>query len=229
MSASTTQLVVRKQLCAMGCQLFEMGVLRIDGWMLLRSRWSADQIDAAIAWLRRENARRAHIFVRPHGAHALSLVDDLSAENDPANDGCRISASRGYRDFASNFQVWLNALHRRRHLQLPSKSRYDPSLSFRGILATAGICIGRIWRGLYTQQTAAFQNSKSGPKYCRRETCQKKADGHDRSTMRRDPQSKRSALSGRSIELAASPTMWRKINRRLSRSLHIASVVQVIE
>ena len=28
MSASTTQSVVRKQLCAMGCELFEIGVLR---------------------------------------------------------------------------------------------------------------------------------------------------------------------------------------------------------
>ena len=48
--------------------------------MLLRSGWSADQIDAALAWLRRENARGAQIFIRPHGTHALSLVDDLSAE-----------------------------------------------------------------------------------------------------------------------------------------------------
>ena len=48
--------------------------------MLLRSGWSAEQIDAALSWLRRENACGAHIFVRPDGAHALSLVDDLSAE-----------------------------------------------------------------------------------------------------------------------------------------------------
>jgi hypothetical protein len=57
MSASVTRSVVRKQLCAMGCELFEIGVLRMDGRMLLRSGWSADRIDAALAWLRRENAR----------------------------------------------------------------------------------------------------------------------------------------------------------------------------
>ena len=39
MSVSTTQSVVRKQLCAMGCELFEIGVLQMDGRMLLRSRW----------------------------------------------------------------------------------------------------------------------------------------------------------------------------------------------
>ena len=48
MSASTTQSVVRKQLCAMGCELFEIGVLHRDGPMLLRSGWNAAQVDAAI-------------------------------------------------------------------------------------------------------------------------------------------------------------------------------------
>jgi hypothetical protein len=47
--------------------------------MLLRSGWSAEQIEAALGWLKRENARGAH-NVRPHGAHPLSLVDDLNAE-----------------------------------------------------------------------------------------------------------------------------------------------------
>ena len=76
--------------------------------MLLRSGWSADQIDAALAWLRRENARGAQIFVRPHGAHALSLVDDLSAEaitrmtDDGFQPAVVVETSPG------NFQVWLN-------------------------------------------------------------------------------------------------------------------------
>jgi len=77
MSASITRSVVRKQLCAMGCELFDLGILQHDGRMLLREGWSAEQIDAALSWLKRENARGAHIFIRPHGAHALSLVDDL--------------------------------------------------------------------------------------------------------------------------------------------------------
>jgi hypothetical protein len=38
------------------------------------------KIGAALKWLRRENARGAHIFVRPHGAHGLSLIDDLDAD-----------------------------------------------------------------------------------------------------------------------------------------------------
>jgi len=108
MPTSITRSVVRKQLCAMGCELFEIGVLHQDALMLLRSGWSAAQIDAALGWLRRENARGAHIFVRPHGAHALSLIDDLNAE------GIDRMTDRGFQPALvietspGNFQVWLN-------------------------------------------------------------------------------------------------------------------------
>src|SRR5712675_297378 len=80
MSVSITRSVVHKQLSAMGCELFEIGVLCQDATMLLRAPWTVERIDGALGWLRRENAHGAHIFVRPHGVHALRLVDDLSAE-----------------------------------------------------------------------------------------------------------------------------------------------------
>ena len=92
----------------MDCQLFEIGVLRMDGRMLLRSGWSANQIDAALAWLRRENARGAQIFVRPHGAHALSLVDDLSAETIPRMTDAGFQPAVVIETSPGNFQVWLN-------------------------------------------------------------------------------------------------------------------------
>jgi RepB DNA-primase from phage plasmid len=108
MPTSITRSVVRKQLCAMGCELFEIGVFHQDALMLLRNGWSAAQIDAALGWLSHENARGAHIFVRPHGAHALSLIDDLKAE------GINRMRDRGFQPAVvvetspSNFQVWLN-------------------------------------------------------------------------------------------------------------------------
>jgi hypothetical protein len=108
MSASTTQSVVREQLCAMGCELFEIGVLRMDGRMLVRSGWSSDQIDAALPWLRRENARGAQIFVRPQGTHALSLVDDLSAETIPRMTDAGFQPAAVVETSPGNFQVWLN-------------------------------------------------------------------------------------------------------------------------
>jgi hypothetical protein len=48
--------------------------------MFLRECWSEDQIESVLSWLRHQNARGAHIYVRPSGAHEPSLIDDLSAE-----------------------------------------------------------------------------------------------------------------------------------------------------
>ena len=76
--------------------------------MLLRSGWSAAQIDAALGWLRRENARGAHIFVRPHGAHALSLIDDLNAERIDRMTDHGFQPAVVIETSPGNFQVWLN-------------------------------------------------------------------------------------------------------------------------
>ena len=64
----------------MACDYLDIGILRPDGRMLLREAWTASQIQEAIHRLRRENAHGGHIFVRPHGTHALNLVDDLDVD-----------------------------------------------------------------------------------------------------------------------------------------------------
>jgi hypothetical protein len=92
----------------MSCELFQIGIFRRDRLMLLRSRWSDKQIDAAIGWLRRENARGAHIFVRPHGAHPLSLVDDLNAEAITRMTDSGFQPAVVTETSPGNFQVWLN-------------------------------------------------------------------------------------------------------------------------
>lgn len=108
MSGSITKIAVRQQLVATGCEGFDIGVLRQDGRMLMRERWSAERIVAALNWLRWENAVGAHIYVRPCGAHAFSLVDDLSA------DSLKQMKESGFRPAVivetspDNFQAWLN-------------------------------------------------------------------------------------------------------------------------
>jgi hypothetical protein len=92
----------------MGCELYEIGVLRMGGRMLLRSRWSAQQIEAAVGWLRRENARGAHVFVRPHGVHALSLVDDLDVDAIARMPDAGFEPALVVETSPQNFQVWLN-------------------------------------------------------------------------------------------------------------------------
>lgn len=108
MSASIARSIVSKQLSAMGCQRFDVGILHQDGRMVLREAWNAEEVGAAISWFRRANAHGAHIFVRPHGAHALSLVDDVSAEAIAAMKESGFQPAVVVETSPGNFQVWVN-------------------------------------------------------------------------------------------------------------------------
>ena len=92
----------------MACDYFDIGILRPDGRMLLREAWTVSQIEEAIQRLRRENAHGAHIFVRPHGAHALSLVDDLSVDAIARMTDAGFEPALVVETSPQNFQVWLN-------------------------------------------------------------------------------------------------------------------------
>ncbi len=108
MSSVITRSQVRRQLAAMACDYLDIGILRPDGRMLLREAWTARQIEEAIQRLRRDNARGAHIFVRPHGAHALSLVDDLSIDAIARMTDAGFQPALVVETSPQNFQGWLN-------------------------------------------------------------------------------------------------------------------------
>jgi hypothetical protein len=108
MSAPVTETVVLAQLRAMGCEVFDIGVLRQSGRMLLREGWAQQQIVAAVPWLKHENARGAHIFVRPHGEHALSLLDDLSTDAVMSMEASGFEPAVLVETSPRNFQAWLN-------------------------------------------------------------------------------------------------------------------------
>src|SRR5262249_44393138 len=105
-SSPITRNAVMRHLAAMACQSFEVGVLRPNGRMLLRE-WTAEQIDRAVGWLRRENARGAHIYIRPYGAHALSLVDDLSVDSLKRMKESGFEPALVVETSPANFQTWL--------------------------------------------------------------------------------------------------------------------------
>ncbi|WP_230951055.1 DNA-primase RepB domain-containing protein, partial [Xylella fastidiosa] len=63
----------------MGVERFEVGVRDQAGRMLIRT-WSKPEILQHMAWLKRENAKGADVYVRPAGETnaGLVLVDDLN-------------------------------------------------------------------------------------------------------------------------------------------------------
>lgn len=74
-----TYLAVRRQLEAMNCAAFDVGIRDLDGRMMTRT-WSSDEVLKSVPWLKRENAKGADIYVRPAGVEnqGLVLVDDLT-------------------------------------------------------------------------------------------------------------------------------------------------------
>ena len=108
MSSDITRSQVRRQLAAMACDYFDIGILRPDGRMLLREKWTLGQIEQAIQRFKLENARGAHIFVRPHAIHALSLIDDLSVEAIVRMTDAGFEPGLVVETSPRNFQVWLN-------------------------------------------------------------------------------------------------------------------------
>jgi hypothetical protein len=79
-SAVIVERLVRTQLRAMGCERFDLGIRRGAGEMILREGQGAIEIEEAIKWLRHENGKGAHIYIRPAGTHRLTLIDDLTAD-----------------------------------------------------------------------------------------------------------------------------------------------------
>src|ERR1700737_1347482 len=92
----------------MGCERVELGIRRDAGEMILREGQGAIEIEEAIRWLRHENAKGAHIYVRPAGVHALSLIDDLSAEAIERMKVEGFEPAVVVETSLNNFQAWLN-------------------------------------------------------------------------------------------------------------------------
>jgi hypothetical protein len=95
------------QLEALGADCFDIGVKRIDGTMVLREGWGAKQVLKSLLWLRRENLNRGHIYVRPAGAHGLSLVDDLKADTFVRMKADGFEPAAVVETSPGNFQAWL--------------------------------------------------------------------------------------------------------------------------
>lgn len=114
-----TKIAVHKQVNAMGCALFEVGMLNpnyqdketgeIAERMELRT-WSKETLlqDETIAHLKLKNLMGCNIYIRPAGEHGLTLIDDLTG---PAVERMK---AEGFQPAAvvetspQNFQAWMS-------------------------------------------------------------------------------------------------------------------------
>jgi len=133
-SAAIVERLVRVQLRAMCCEQFDLGIKRNAGEMILREGQGAIEIEEAIKWLRHENAKGAHIYIRPAGTHRLSLIDDLTSESIERMKAEGFGPSVIVETSRNNFQAWLNhgqildaATSTRAAKQLAERFNGDPS------------------------------------------------------------------------------------------------------
>lgn len=104
----TTQ-AVRRQLSAMGCDMYEIGIRDQDSGKMMHREWSAPEIENNLPWLRRMNARGNDIYIRPHKdeRHNLVLVDDVDGVTIETMAEEGLEAACVLETSHKNLQAWL--------------------------------------------------------------------------------------------------------------------------
>jgi hypothetical protein len=112
-----TTRAVQQQIAAMGTQVFEVGLFKPsaaeEGRAVMIPRiWDSATLIRSIPWLRMQNADGRNIYVRPKGEHALSLVDDLSADAVKRMKATGFTPAAVVETSPGNFQAWLKHPHK---------------------------------------------------------------------------------------------------------------------
>lgn len=106
-----TTAVVASQLGTMGRQVFEVGLFKPDATdgeaIMLPRTWDADTLLRSVPWLRHQNRDGRNIYIRPHGEHNLSLVDDLNSDAILVMKRQGFSPALVIQTSPGNYQAWL--------------------------------------------------------------------------------------------------------------------------
>lgn len=114
MKPDRSYLAARRQLDAMGVERFEVGIRDQAGRMLIRT-WSKSETLESMAWLKRENAKGADVYVRPAGETnaGLVLVDDLNRGQLARLKAAGLTPASVTETSPDNFQAWVRVHEKR--------------------------------------------------------------------------------------------------------------------
>ncbi len=102
-----TIIAVHRMLDALATASYDIGILSDRGMLPGHASLTKEAILAKLKFLKSQNARGAHIYVRPSGIHNLTILDDLAQESvdrlsvDGFEPCAVVETSPG------NFQAWL--------------------------------------------------------------------------------------------------------------------------
>src|ERR1700674_5674629 len=110
MAVTLTLEAVEKQSCAMGAQVFDIGLFdpnAAEAAMFPR-QWNLDTLLRSVSWLRLKNAEGRNIYIRPAGEHSLSLIDDANIQVIERLKSEGFAPAVVLETSPGNFQAWLH-------------------------------------------------------------------------------------------------------------------------
>lgn len=97
----------------MGSKTFEVGLFKPDalggttGPVMIPRTWDAESLIRSIPWMRLQNLQGRNVYVRPHGEHDLTMVDDLKRESVERMFASGFKPAVVVETSPGNFQAWL--------------------------------------------------------------------------------------------------------------------------
>lgn len=113
---NSTEFAVATQLAALAHGRYEVGISYLrpseepggqpEEAMMIR-RWTADEIERSMGFLKAKNLNGSHIYVRPEGAHEYSFVDDLNAAKVADMKAAGFPPALVVESSPGNYQAWV--------------------------------------------------------------------------------------------------------------------------
>ncbi len=109
MAIDRSMIGAKRQLEAMACERYEVGIREASTGRTMNKTWSREEVLNSLSWLKHENATGADIYVRParEERHGLVLVDDLTTESLKAMEQDGIEPAAVVRTSQANYQAWI--------------------------------------------------------------------------------------------------------------------------
>lgn len=146
-------LAARRQMEGMGCNAYEIGIRDRQGRMMSRA-WSSQEILTNLAWLKRENAKGADIYIRPAGQQnqGIVLVDDLSRGQVDRMKAAGLEPAVVVETSPQNLQAWVRVSEKPLHPEVATGISQALARQFEGDPNSAD------WR--HFGRLAGFTNQK---------------------------------------------------------------------
>ena len=102
-----TIIAVHRMLDALAATTYDVGILSDRGMFPGHASLTKEAVLAKTKFLKSQNARGAHIYIRPSGIHNLTVLDDLSQESVDCLSADGFEPCAVVETSPGNFQAWL--------------------------------------------------------------------------------------------------------------------------